>query len=77
MSDYGLKFDHAGASEPPPLPVAVSSDVSPHGWAGQGGSFHTADTTNEVGYGAYGDLASAARDAALSKRDAEQSVLNQ
>lgn len=76
MSDYGLKFHHAGTPEPSPLQVAVSSDATPQGWGGTGGSFHTPDTTEDVGSGAYGDLASSAADAAMSKRDADQAVLN-
>ena len=76
MSDYGLKFGHAGTPEPAPLQVAESSDAQPHGMAGVSGMSHP-ETVNEVGYGAYGNLAAAAQDAALSKREAEQSVLNQ
>lgn len=75
MSDYGLKFRHAGSPEPPDLAVAQTSDVSPHGWAGTGGSFHTPDTVEQVGP-MYGDLATASQAEALSKREADWRALS-
>lgn len=70
----GLRFDHAGAPLPPDLPVAASSDVEPLGSAGlvnQG----TVGTVERVGP-TYGDLATQTQAAAMSKRDADQAVLN-
>lgn len=67
-------FERAGSPEPPPLPVASSSDVSPHGSTGlvnQG----VRETVEAVGP-TYSDLAAATQSAALSKRDADQAVLD-
>jgi hypothetical protein len=70
----GLKFDHAGAPLPAPLPVFDASDVSPKGSAGlvnQG----SPETVAQVGP-LYSDIASATQAAAMSKRDADQAVLD-
>ena len=74
MSDYGLKYHHAGSPEPPPLALLETSDVSPHGMAGVSGFSHP-ETVVEVGP-RYTDLVTSAQDVALSKRDADQAVLN-
>ena len=70
----GPKFEHAGTSEPVPLAVASSSELSPHGSTGlvnQG----VRETVEQVGP-IYSDLAQATELAALSKRDADQAVLD-
>jgi hypothetical protein len=74
MGDYGLKFHHAGTPEPADLPVAQTSAAVPTGNTGIGG-FWRPETVEQVG-AVYGRLAEASRTAALSKRDAEQAVLD-
>ena len=70
MSDYGLKFHHAGTPEPDTsLPTMQVSDAVPHGWAGCSGMSYP-DSVEQVG-AVYADLVSGAVDAALAKRDAE------
>jgi hypothetical protein len=69
-----LKFDHAGAPLPAPLPVLESSDVSPLGSAGLVNQGST-ETVVQVGP-TYSDIAYTSGSAAMSKRDADQAVLD-
>jgi len=70
----GPAYTRAGSPEPPPLPVASSSDREPLGSAGlvnQG----TTGTVDQVGP-AYGDIATATAAAAMAKREADQAVIS-
>ena len=69
------KFVYAGTEPPPETsdpsdPTQICPAV-PQGWGGTGGSFHTADTIEDTG-AEYGRYTAAAREAGISKRDAEQ-----
>lgn len=67
------KFAHAGAPEPPPLPLVESSNVMPRGSAGlvnQG-----TNRTTELVAPVYNDLTSASVDSAMAKRESDWSSL--